>query len=497
VLFWHAHLRRQSSATDDRIFLTAMERDPTLIDNLRRIVGNPYVLVDDDLTGRYRVDWTGRFRASTAIVVRPANSEEVAAIISACRSAGAAIVPQGGNTGLVGGSVPLSGEIVVSTERLNEIEYIDPTAGEAVVQAGVTLGRLREDVARHGWEYAVDIASRDSATVGGTVATNAGGLRVLRYGDTRRQVLGVELVTGAGTIVSSLRRTKRDNTGYHLPSMVAGSEGTLGILTRVRLRLVARHQACATSLIRLRDISQAAVAAELLGQATADIESVELFLGEGLELVCRVFDLPLPFSDPSGAYVLVEAASDHDDVMAPLAAAVNGLDGVLDVAVAETPSARRRLWRYRELHTEAIATLGVPHKLDVALPSGALAEFVGAVSAVVERDDPDTSCWLFGHGGESTIHVNLIGPAPDDFRLDAVVFELVARMGGSISAEHGIGRAKLPWIGLARNPDELELLASVKEAFDPDRVLNPNVLLAAQGEAVPYSPDNRWHRDFD
>lgn len=448
-----------------------------LLNELRHIVGEPNVLLDDDLTLQYRIDWTGRFRAASATVVRPSCLEEIVAIVLACRRTGTAALPQGGNTGLVGGSVPLSGEIVISTERLNRIEYIDSDVGEAVVEAGVTLGHFRDEIGKVGWDYAVDIASRGSASVGGTVATNAGGLRVVRYGDTRRQVLGVEMVSGVGDPVTRLRRTKRDNSGYHLPSLVTGSEGTLGVLTRVRLRLIPQQQNRIAALLRIRNIALAVRAAETSVRVLQDLESAELFIGEGLELVCRVFGLPMPFKEVDGAYLLLEMASDHDGMVERFAREVERLDGVLDVAVAETDSARSRLWRYREMHPEAIATLGIPHKFDVALPPGALEYFVGGVRAVVGRVDPTASCWLFGHAGESSIHVNVVGPSPDDYRIDAAVFNLVASMDGSISAEHGIGRAKLPWVGLTRSSDEFRLLASLKNAFDPDRILNPNSLL--------------------
>lgn len=447
-----------------------------VVRELREIVGAAHVLDDLDLTERYRRDWTGRFVAGPALVVRPETVAETAEIVRLCARREVAIVPQGGNTGLVGGSVPLSGELVLSTERLAGVEAVTAHAGDIVARAGTPLADVQRAALASGWRYGVDIASRDSATIGGTVATNAGGLRVLRYGDTRRQLVGVELVTGAGEVVSALGGTLRDNTGYHLPSLVAGSEGTLGVVTRVRVRLVPQFGSRTTALVRFGADGDAAVAAEAVRGVLPDVESAELFFASGLELVCAAFGFPPPFRETAGGYLLVEVASSGDPTAA-LAVAVAGLSGVCDVAVADDVAGRERLWGYRELHTEAIATAGTPHKLDVALPPGRLAAFVGEVPRVVAAAAPGARTWLFGHAGESTLHVNVTGVPDDDDSVDGAVLRLVADMDGSISAEHGIGRTKLRWLGLARSETDIALLQRVKTAFDPARIMNPAVLL--------------------
>lgn len=451
-------------------------KDPNLVHELRDIVGGDQVLDDPDLTERYRCDWTNRFRAPEAVVVRPANAAEVAAIVAVCLQREVAIVPQGGNTGLVGGSVPLSGELVVSTERLAGVEAVTAHAGDLTVGAGTRLADVQRAANVHGWDYGVDIGSRDSATIGGTIATNAGGTRVIRHGDTRRQVIGVEMVTGAGEIVCSLGGTLRDNTGFHLPSVVTGSEGTLGIVTRARVRLIPQLRHRTTALLRFAHESDAIESAEALRRVLPSIESAEFFFGAGLELVCSTFGFPPPFSVSVGGYVLAEVAGNQD--MTPvLAEAVESLTGVADVAVVDDAHGRARLWRYREMHTEAIATVGVPHKLDVALPPGALAEFVRRVPELVTGAAPGAQAWMFGHGGESSVHVNVTGPSGEDDTVDEAVLRLVAELGGSISAEHGIGRAKLQWIELAHDPTVLGLLSRMKAAFDPAGIMNPAVLL--------------------
>lgn len=448
-----------------------------MLEALRDIVGAPHVLADAALTERYRVDWTGRFRGTDdAVVVRPATTAQVAAVINLCRQAGIGVVPQGGNTGLVGGAIPLDGAIVLSLERMAQVRDLNATAGHALVDGGAALATLQHAARDAGWAYGVDIAARDSATIGGNVATNAGGLRVLRYGDTRRQLIGVEFVTGTGEVVSDLTGTLRNNTGYHLPSLLCGSEGTLGVVTQVRVRLVPHLTERATALLRFDDPRAACVAAESLRRTVPTAESIELFFAPGVRLVCDAFDLAPPFATIDGGYVLVEAA-DMVDPTDALGVAVASLDGVADVAVATDDARRAALWRHRELHTDAINRHGVPHKLDVAVPPGSLADFVAAVGPAVAAADPDARVINFGHAGEAAIHVNVLGPAPDDDAVDNAVLQLVAEFGGSISAEHGIGRAKLDWLGRTVPPEEVRLRRQIKAAFDPAGIMNPGVLL--------------------
>jgi FAD/FMN-containing dehydrogenase len=446
--------------------------DVAVIQATREIVGAQYVIDDPEVMERYVVDWTGRFRGTALAVVRPSSTAEVAAIVEAGRRREVAIVPQGGNTGLVGGSVPAAGEVVLSLERMTAIEDVNSVAGQVTAQAGVTLSALQTAARDAGWDYGIDISARDSATIGGNVATNAGGLRVLRYGDTRRQLAGVEFVTGTGNVITDLSGTLRDNTGYHLPSLVCGSEGTLGVVTRARLRLVPQLTERSTALLRFGNRRDACVSAETLRRVLPTAESVELFFEEGVRVVCDAFGIAPPFADLSGGYVLVEAA-DVVDPTPQLAAAVATLHGVDDVAVATDAPRRAALWQHRELHTEAIGRIGIPHKLDVAVPPGTMADFLDALPAVVG----DARVIPFGHAGEAAVHVNVLGPAPDDETIDDAVLRLVADFGGSISAEHGIGRAKTRWLDLAQSPEEQALRSRIKAAFDPDGIMNPGVLV--------------------
>ncbi len=450
------------AASDAALACQHREVLPELVD----VVGPHHVLTAPDEVAPYCTDFSGRYRGATVAVVQPGTVDEVAGVVRLCRREGVAVVPQGGNTGLVGGGVPVDGEVVVSLRRLDGAEGVRPEAGHWTGGAGVALGAVHEAAAAAGWAYGVDFASRDAATVGGTIATNAGGLRVLRYGDTRAQVIGVEAVLGDGSVVSHLGGLVKDNTGYHLPSLLCGSEGTLGIVTAATLRLVPPPERRITSLLAFDSVDRAVQAAYDLRRDVRTLEAAELFLASGLDLVCRVCGLPSPFATPHAAYLVVEAAED--------VRAVGAADAVSVAGAAE----RAGLWRYREGHTRAVNTLGAPHKFDVTLPPPALAEFMHAVAPVVEAAAPvPVRTWMWGHAADGNVHVNVTGLAPEEERVDEAVLRLVAALGGSISAEHGIGRAKRAWLGLNRSDAEVAAFRAIKRALDPDGILNPNVLL--------------------
>jgi FAD/FMN-containing dehydrogenase len=448
--------------------------DTSFLSGVLEVLGAQNVVVDPDVVAPYCSDWTGRFHGRTPAVLRPGSTEEIAAIVDLSRRFATPLVFQGGNTGLAGGAVPLVGEVVVSLGRLKLLD-VDADAGQATVGAGVPLAQVQAAAVAAGWSYGVDFASRDSATVGGSIATNAGGIRFLRYGDTRAQLLGVCAVLGTSRVVSHLGGLLKDNTGYNLPGLLCGSEGTLGVVTAARLRLVPQTPQRAVALIGFTGADDAIGGAAMLRRAIGSLEAAELFFDRGLELVCSAFGLPDPLRTRCAAYLVVEAA-DRIDPTPALAEAVDSLAGVGAVAVAESRARADELWRYREAHTDAINRRGVPHKLDVSLPANALAAFVESVPSVVTDTAPDAEVFLFGHAADGNIHVNVLGVAPDDERVDDAVVLLVTKLGGSISAEHGIGTAKRRWLHLNRSEDEIATFKTLKRALDPDGVLNPSVL---------------------
>ncbi|MCW2916016.1 MAG: linked oxidase domain protein [Actinomycetia bacterium] len=441
-----------------------------LVSRLTAVVGPAQVLVDPQLTAAYETDFTGRFGGPARLVVRPANTGEVAAVVHACAEAGAAIVPQGGNTGLVGGGVPAGGEVVVSLRRLTWIGPVDPTAMQITAGAGMTLASLQHEVRGHGLDFGVDFTSRDSATIGGMIATNAGGERVLRHGTTRACVVGVEAVLADGSVVDRLGGLPKDNTGYDLTGLLIGSEGTLGIVTRARLRLTPLLDRRVAALLAL-DSMEAALEVLATLRRLDSLEMAEFFFAAGLELVCARTGLPAPFRSRHPVYLLVECAA-RQDPAEELMAALEGLEIVRDVAVGLDSTDRHRLAAYREGHAEAINSVGVPVKLDVAVPLADLPDFIKDVE---EMAAGQATPYLFGHLAEGNVHVNLIGAA-DPEAITETVLRRVASAGGSISAEHGVGRAKAPWLGLSRSPAEIAAMRAIKGALDPDGLFNPGVL---------------------
>lgn len=443
---------------------------------LADIVGGDHVLTDPSMVAGYTTDWTGRFIGAHTVVVRPGSTDEVAAVVGLCRSEGIAIVPQGGNTGLVGGSVPLNGEIVVSLRRLNVIDAPDVVERSIVVGAGVVLSDVQAAAAAVGLRYAIDMGSRGSATIGGSIATNAGGLNLLRYGGTREQLLGVEAVLGNGGVVSAMSGLAKDNTGYHLPSLLCGSEGTLGMITKARLRLVPATPCHATAMVAFESMDAAIAASARWRRDLADLEALEVMFGDGIQLVADTFAMQSPFATDHEVVVLVELAATADPYD-ELAAAVASVDGVLDAAVATDSTTRASLWRLRDEHTSAINRLGPPHKFDVTLPIAVLGSAVERVRDLIAAARPDAHVWVFGHLGDGNLHINVTGAQGVDGELDDLVLEAVVAMGGSISAEHGIGTAKarhLPW---QRSPAELDAMRAIRDALNPDRILNPAVLI--------------------
>ncbi|HUA43485.1 MAG TPA: FAD-binding oxidoreductase [Streptosporangiaceae bacterium] len=454
----------------------------TLEAALRTAVGPQHVLVDSALRRSYETDWTGRYHGTCRAAVRPATTAEVAEVLRACAGARVPVVVQGGNTGLVGGSVPARrGDdhppVLLTTTRLTDLGAVDRISRQVTVGAGVTLATLAAHARAAGLDFGVDLAARDSATVGGMTATNAGGIRVLRYGSMREQVAGVEAVLADGRVISRLDGLAKDSTGYDLGHLLAGSEGTLAVITRLRLRLVAPQPKRAAALVAVRG---AAAAVELLAFLRARLPGLcaaELSFDAGLRLVARHLRVGLPLAAAGGAYVLVEVAGEADpldDLLAALAAS----EQVIDATVASSAADRARLWQLRESHTEAISAAGMPVKLDVSVPIGRLAELVERLPHTVAAAAPGAELIAFGHLAEANLHVNVLGAECNEEAVTAAVLRLVAELDGSISSEHGVGQAKAGWLGLSRTPAEIDVMRSVKAAFDPLGLLNPHVLLS-------------------
>jgi FAD/FMN-containing dehydrogenase len=446
---------------------------------LEKVVGAEHVLSDPELKSSYERDYTGRWGGSARFVVRPADTEQVAGVMAACSRAGAAIVPQGGNTGLVGASVPRNGEVLVSLQRLTSIGEVDDAIGQVTVGAGATLASLQQAAKAAGQDAALDFGARDSCTIGGVVACDAGGARALRHGTARAHVAGLEAVLADGSVISRLAGLTKDNAGYDLPELLVGSEGTLGIITRVRWKLTPLLPSRVAALVPLQTAREAADLLRTLRAAAPSLESCDFFLDEGLQLVLGHQRRESPIKDRSAFYVLAECAA-RSDPTDELAAALQEA-GIDDALIADDSASRRGLWTLREGHTDAINAAGVPHKLDVGVPLRELDRFIDAVPGAVQQAGAERVI-LFGHLGDGNVHVNVLGADPDDERADEAVLELAIECGGTISAEHGVGVAKASYLERARGPVEVAAMRAIKRVLDPQNLLNPGAVLTVTRE---------------
>ena len=445
---------------------------------LEEALGPGSVVSDPELLARYSADVTGRFTGSPMGAVRPATAEEVAAVLRICGLHRVGVVPQGGNTGLVGGAIASSGEVVLSLERFTELAAIDEGTSSVVAGAGVTLEALQQHARSNGLDFPIDFAARGSATVGGMIATDAGGSLVLRYGTMRDRVDGLHVVFGDGTIVDHLDRPAKDSSGFDITRLVPASEGTLAIVVAARLSLVPLLSKRCVALLGMQSLAAGVEFTVRLRDRLPSLEAVDFFTAEGLALVTRHTGLPRPFAAEAPAYLVVSCAADEDPT-GDLAAVVDRAAEVTDVLVAQSAEQSARLWSYRESHNASINAAGIPHKLDVAVPPDSVPELVGAVRRVVEAIHPDALVIVYGHLADGNVHINVLGPPPDDERIDEAILRLVAEMGGSISAEHGVGRAKARWLGLGRSTDDIKAMRRIKAALDPHDILNPGKLLAS------------------
>jgi FAD/FMN-containing dehydrogenase len=451
------------------------ELSDALLDALTAAVGERDVLVDDDLRASYETDWTRRFHGRARAVVRPGSASEVAAVLRACREHGAAVVPQGGNTGMVGGGVPRGGEVVLSLARLRELGEVDGATAQVTVGAGVTLAALQAHARAAGLDAGVDFGGRDSATVGGMVSTNAGGIQAIRYGTVRARVAGLQAALADGSVIDRRSGLLKDNAGYDLPALLVGSEGTLGVVTSVRWRLVPLLTSRVAALVPLASV---AAVAELLAHvrpALPSLHAAELMTDDGVQLVLDHLGASFPLATRSPAYLLLECAGRVDPTEELVSALADA--GVTDAVVADESGERERLWRLREGYTEALNAGPVPHKMDVGVPLRELPRFVEEVVELVEQLAPGARTIAFGHLGDGNVHVNVLGPDADDDTVDEAVLRLAAACGGTISAEHGVGVAKARWLSLARSPEEVRAMRAIKRALDPDGILNPGVML--------------------
>lgn len=461
-----------------------------LIANLRELVGDRHVLTAKEDISPFCTDWRGRYTGTALCVVLPGNTVEVAAMVAACAAAGVAIVPQGGNTGLCGGATPIGGEVVLCLRRMNKIHAVDADNNSITVDAGCTLAAIQDAAVAVDRLFPLSLAAGGSATIGGNLSTNAGGVQVLCYGNMRDLALGIEVVLADGRIWNGLRALRKDNTGYDLKHLFIGAEGSLGIITAATLKLFPQPGAKATAWVA---VTNPAAAVSLLGDlrdsAGDNVTAFELIGRSALDLVLR--HLPSsrdPLAEGSDWQLLIELSGNSigltESLEQGLMAAVEaGL--AVDAVIATSEAQADSLWALRENISEAQRIEGVSIKHDVAVPVSRVAEFISRADALLFAKYPDVRIVCFGHIGDGNLHYNQSKPevqsnaefVAQTASVNRLVHDLVHELGGSISAEHGLGQLKRDEVLRYKRPVEMDLMRAVKHAIDPRCLFNPGKLL--------------------
>ncbi len=467
-----------------------------ILDRMAGIVGSKNIITDADAMVPYLKEWRDLFRGKAQGIVRPGSTAEVAELVKLAAETGTVLVPQGGNTGLVGGQIPISEgrEVILSLQRLDKVRAVDTDGDTMIVEAGVTLKRAQDAAEGAGRLFPLSLASEGSCTIGGNLSTNAGGTAVLAYGNARELCMGLEVVLPDGRIWNGLRQLRKDNTGYDLKNLFIGAEGTLGIITAAVLKLFPLPAARATAFLAVPD---PAAALELLNAAKAGaggtLTTFELMPRIGMDFVLRhASGTRDPLSESSPWYVLMEVsaqqASGLDEHVETFLGEALEKGIVTDAALAGSLTQRADFWKLREMLSEVQTYEGGSIKHDVSVPIHATPEFLARAIAAVEAMVPGCRPVPFGHLGDGNIHFNVSQPVGADkagflarwSEMNEAVHAIVAELHGSISAEHGIGRLKRDLLPGVKDPVELDLMRTIKQTLDPKGILNPGAVLAAK-----------------
>jgi FAD/FMN-containing dehydrogenase len=454
-------------------------------------VGEPNVLTATEDTDPYYTDWRGRYRGAGACVVRPGQVAEVGDVVRLCGANGVAIVPQGGNTGLCGGATPRGGEVLISLTRMNRIRALDADNNTITVEAGCTLQQVQEAAAGMDRLFPLSLAAEGTATIGGNLSTNAGGVQVLRYGNARELTLGLEVVLPDGRLWDGLRGLRKDNTGYDLKHLFIGAEGTLGLITAAVLKLFPRPRCVATAWAVVPSPAQAvSLLGRLRGALGERVTAFEIVGRSALDLVCRHIPgnvAPLP--NAGDWNVLIELS---DSLEVGLEASLEGqlfsaseAGEVIDAVIAKSESQAAALWRLRENISEAQRMEGVSIKHDIAVPVSRIAEFIERADRALVQAFPNVRVVCFGHIGDGNLHYNLSKPDGQENvafiaetpTVNRIVHDLVHELCGSISAEHGLGQLKRKEIIRYKTEVELDLMRNIKKTLDPKGLMNPGKFL--------------------
>lgn len=458
-----------------------MERHIT---QFKKILGDAGVETRPNELAQLGNDWTKVYEAKPGCALFPTSTEQVAAVLSYCNTENLAVVPSGGRTGLAGGAVASKGEVVVALTRMNKIEEVDTVGMTMRVEAGVTTQAMQEAAKKAGLFFALDLASKGSCQIGGNIATNAGGLKLIRYGGTREQILGLEVVLASGEVIDMNDSLRKNNTGYDLKQLFIGAEGTLGIVTRATVKLQPLPRAFKVAVMGCETFSDVTRILQVCGREGVQPTAFEFFTKVAHEIVLKyAAGARTPFAEKYAFYALVEVEEGPGGV--------NPLEGLLealfhagcikDATMSESSTQFKDLWSLRENITESINSRGQVRKNDIALPIDKLDPFIADMDAVLKGVPADITIVLFGHLGDGNLHINYSGDRAipkDDFQsraraIEEKVFALLPKYGGTVSAEHGIGLVKKKDLLLSRSASEVAMMKSIKKVLDPKGIMNP------------------------
>ncbi|WP_445162574.1 FAD-binding oxidoreductase [Mycobacterium sp. Dal123C01] len=446
---------------------------PGSLPDLKNIVGSKHVITDPDILAGRSVDHTGRYRGRASALVRPGSAEQVAEVLRLCRDAGAHVTVQGGRTSLVAGTVPEHDDVLLSTERLCALSDVDTVERRITVGAGATLAAVQHAATAAGLVFGVDLAARDTATVGGMASTNAGGLRTVRYGNMGEQVVGLDVALPDGSLLRRHSLVRSDNTGYDIPALFVGAEGTLGVITALDLRLHPAPSHRVTAVCGFADL-EALIDTGRTFRDVDGIAALELIDGRAGRLTAEHLGVGAPVE--ADWLLLVELAADHDQTDR-LAELLDGAPMCAEPAVGVDAASQQRLWRVRESLAEVLGVYGPPLKFDVSLPLAAIAGFAADAVALIGERVSAALPLLFGHIGEGNLHLNVLRvPLEQEQALYGPMMDLIAQCGGNVSSEHGVGSRKRSYLGMSRQATDIAAMQTVKTALDPTGYLNAAVL---------------------
>lgn len=469
--------------------MTALDRDVAA--QLKNAAGVEAWSEDQSEIAPHLSEWRGRWQGKTSLLLKPDNTAAITRILMICNQTRTAIVPQGGNTGLVGGQIPASGEVLLSLERMNRIRRVSADENLLVAEAGVVLAEVQRVATSAGRLFPLSLAAEGSCTIGGNISTNAGGVHVLRYGMMRDLVLGLEVVLANGSTLDLMKGLRKDNTGYDLKQLFIGAEGTLGVITAAMLKLVPQPASCVTVLTAISGISSALpILNELQYASGGQVQAFEIMQRRAIELVLREIpgtSNPLPGTHEWLLLIEIGNSAALDSTHATEQVLSRAIDHGLasDAVFAGSLKQREELWRLRESIPEAQRKQGTSLANDISVPLARLGEFVDMAEAAVRGVLSQAVCMTFGHAGDGNLHFAILAPEHQDALISArrkmedAVHECVWRLNGSISAEHGIGVARREAFARQKQVEEIRTMAALKRALDPNNILNPGKLLSA------------------